>query len=445
MTQVEKGVEMANLEEIQEEVFEKLQLLDVAQLGQCCVQLGVTIPPAKKGKKTAIKALVLKHLTSDAMEEDDSAEDIFSTLNNALDGMIKETEEKEGKKDAAPKPAEEGDKDEKKSDVKKEVAGSSTAAKSGIEQVSENVASASGKVISTTRVEVSRFGEFKVSPNTFGGEKHVDYTSLCYQIEDAKELSYTSREIVSGMIKSMKQPLKRYCEGKRNWSLEKLMTHIRSYAKVANSEEVMDEMKVQAQKTDQTEEDFLLEMCVFRDNVVAMTKQEENPLDEARIEKNFLRALLAGFRKDTIRLMLTPVLKQSGLDDGQLLKEVNEAVQAEAESRKKNKGGGKSVASNSLDAVQSGAETPTAVESRVLKELEKLTGKMTELECKVNSISSGNGSSGSGNGDNTGGGQRPRFIKCQPCEKEGRYCKHCSLCGKMGHKRANCQEAAGNE
>ena len=116
-------------------------------------------------------------------------------------------------------------------------------------------AGASG--VTTTKIELARFKEWKVNAGTFGGENHVDYCSLCYQIEEAKELKYSEREIVSGMIKSMKNPLRKYCEGKMSWSLEALMKRIRSYAKVKNADEMMDDMKARCQESTQSEIDFL--------------------------------------------------------------------------------------------------------------------------------------------------------------------------------------------
>ena len=88
-------MEMADLETIQDEVFEKLQLLDESQLAECCVQLDIVVPPAKKGKKSAIKTLILKHLTSDAVEQNENVEDIFSTLNGRMKDMLETEETKE--------------------------------------------------------------------------------------------------------------------------------------------------------------------------------------------------------------------------------------------------------------------------------------------------------------------------------------------------------------
>ena len=294
-----------------------------------------------------------------------------------------------------------------------------------------------------------------MTQGTFGGDNHVDYCSLCFQIEEAKELSYSSKEIVSGMIKAMKNPLKKYCEGKRNWTLETLMASVRAFAKVQTSEEVMDEMKAYSQQQKQSEIEYLVAMCAYRDNILAMTKQEEHPLDEGRVEKNFLRALAVGFKKDTIRLMLAPVLKKDGLSDHELMREVNEAVEADVANRKKTKGE-KSAGSNNLnvESVVEEVAKPSSAEPQWVRELAKISGKMDGicdsvrlLEGRVNSIAvngPGSGGSSGGNGSGATDGQRYRFIKCQPCQKEGRFCKHCSLCGKGGHKRRDCTEAAEN-
>ena len=451
---------MADLDAIQDEVFEKLQSLDVAELGECCVQLEIVVPPVKKGKKSAIKALILKYLTSDAVEAADNVEEIFTTLNGTLDEMLEKktiggdatTKEVEGKPDEKGGIKVGHDGGGESSTENASAAGNGNDSRSG--KVTKTTGVENVATTTTTRVELSRFKEFKLTAGTFGNANTFDYTSLCYQIEDAKELNYTEREILSGVIKSMKQPLQKYCQGKRNWSLQKLMAYLRTYAHVKKSEEVMDEMKAMSQQPDQREADFLLTMSALRDDILAMTKQEENPLDEARVQKNFIHAFAVGLKKDTVRLMLAPVLKQDGLSDDQLMKEVNDAVQADTENRGKTKGG-KNAASNSLNVKQQTGNQTSSENALLLKELAKLNGKMTELsglkddfkklECKVNSISGGG--NGQGNGDGSAEGQRPpfRFIKCSPCEKEGRYCKHCSLCGKGGHKRKDCKEAAGNE
>ena len=203
------GVSMGDFEKLQDEVLQKLPLLTVEQLEECCAQLAIAVPTTKKGKRTAIRSLVLCHLTSEEMEQDGDSVDVLTTMNASLDKMV------EGKVAAiaVAEAATETEKTAVKAEEPSQVQAGSE--KSGV-----------------TKIELARFKEWKVTPGTFGGENHVDYCSLCYQIEEAKELRYSEREIVSGMIKSMKNPLRKYCEGKMSWSLEALMTRIRSYAKV---------------------------------------------------------------------------------------------------------------------------------------------------------------------------------------------------------------------
>ena len=176
---------MGDFEALQDEVLQKLPLLTVEQLEECCTQLALVVPAAKKGKRTAVRSLVLNHLTSEDMEQDGDAVEVLTQMKESLDKMC------EGK---LPAP----------------IAVAEVAENAGVkaEEVSaHNSGVASSGGVTTTKIELARFKEWKVTAGTFGGENHVDYCSLCYQIEEAKELRYTEREIVSGMIKSMKNPL----------------------------------------------------------------------------------------------------------------------------------------------------------------------------------------------------------------------------------------------
>ena len=131
----------------------------------------------------------MTHLTSEEMEQDGDVVEVLTKMNDTLKVMV------EGKLPAAIAVAKVDQKTALKTEERKVNSGSD---KSGV-----------------TKIELARFKDWKVNTGTFGGENHVDYCSLCYQIEEAKELRYSEREIVSGMIKSMKNPLRKYCEGKQ--------------------------------------------------------------------------------------------------------------------------------------------------------------------------------------------------------------------------------------
>ena len=162
------------------------------------------------------------------------------------------------------------------------------------------VTTASGSVV--TKVELARFRDWKVSPGTFGGTNHVDYCSLSYQVAEAKDLKYSEREIVSGMIKAMKDPLKKHCEAKGTWTLKDLLRRIRSYAKVKNSDDMMDDLKQMKQEPTEKEIDFLTRLFTERDNILAVSLNEDHPKSREQVQKKFLHTLAVGFR-----LMLAPV------------------------------------------------------------------------------------------------------------------------------------------
>ena len=178
-------------------------------------------------------------------------------------------------------------------------------------------------------------------------------------------------------------------------------------------------------------------------------------MNEAQINKQFFHALAVGFKKDTIRLMLAPLFKRCNLDDDDLMKEVNDAVDADAENKKKTKS--KSAASSitlNVDSVDVKEPVSPAVSADsnalVLKELAKLSGAVMDLsglkstveklEVRVNNIVSNPASTPFLPGATHH--NHPlvnRFNRCKTCEDAGLgRCMHCTLCCELGHKRANC-------
>ena len=76
----------------------------------------------------------------------------------------------------------------------------------------------------------------------------------------------------------------------------------------------------------------------LRNNILALTVDEDCPLGEQLVKKKFLHTLSVGFRKDTIRLEMMNVLKgpdKDGVVDETLLKEVTLVANRDAEQRRK--------------------------------------------------------------------------------------------------------------
>ncbi len=434
-----------DLDAVKDEVFSKLLLLDVTQLGQCGVQLNATIPANKRGKKTAIRSFLLNHLTSDAVEDHEDVEDIFRQLSDSISKMLSADDEKGVKEET----------EEVKTEIKQTNSSKTTTSNAGGNSAGDrNTGGITGEQ-NSTRIEVSRFREFKISNGTFGGEEDVDYPSLCYQIQEARTLNFSDREIVSGTIKAMKNPLRKYCEGKQLklqqqgglLKLDQLLKSIRSFANVKESSILVDEMKDSRQEPKESEKHFVTRLMGYRDNVMVVTQEEETPLAPEYVQKKFNRAVIVGFRKATIRLMLTPLLKKGiVVEDDDLIEEVNEAVNADKENQLKV---GKDASTNSLDVEvetdkkrSKADENTVAVNALVLKEISKVAETVTglkdnleKLETKVNNITKDGGSS-----SQKSSYANKHYIKCKSCDERKVYCTHCNNCGKGGHKRRDCPD-----
>ena len=191
-------------------------------------------------------------------------------------------------------------------------------------------------------------------------------------------------------------------------------------------------------------------------------------MDERHVLKHFYKSLAVGFKKDTIRLMLAPLIKKGDLDDDDLMKEVNDAVDADEENREKTKGS-KSAVSNNLNADAIASDNSSVDNAVLLRELRALSGTVKELsalkdsvqllEGRVNSLSQVNANAGGlfpnnsggnvgGNGGNIASGGThhnnsvvKNWIKCAECNKNNvPFCDHCNYCGRLGHKRKDCDQ-----
>ena len=439
-----------DLDAVKDDVFSKLSLLDVGQLGQCCVQLNIQIPPNKMGKKTGVRSFILRHLTSEEVEDHDDVDDIFRTLNGNIDKMVADKEDKtvvvKKETDVKTEPSisktdhvKVNTKDTKSSSSKQDCADGTVMASSG----------------TTTRVEFSRFREFKVKNGTFGADCKVNYRSLLYQIKEAKDLKHTEREILSGIISGMKadSALQIYFQGIDDWTLDSCLEHLQNIADTTESTVLLNQMGNTSQEPSESEMNFLLRMFGLRDHIINITAEEDHPLDEAIVRKRFFHALSVGFKRDTVRLELGPLLKKVDTRDPVLMKELNDVVTRDKENREKTKDE-KEAACNNLNA--SGKR---GSDDAVLKAISKLTDKIDQVETKVNSISNRHSvrfpddeereadereakkKREYAEEENRNFHKNMRFIKCKKCEERRVYCTHCNLCGKGGHKRATCPDA----
>jgi hypothetical protein len=456
---------MADIEELQDLVFSKLNAVDVLQLGECCVMLNQTIPPNKKGKKSAIRGILYAYLTSAEMaDKDDEGKTVYEDLNVALDRMLGEKKEKAEAANKLTTEDTEATKSTETAAVKVEVTddkveNNSLGSKDGSSSSGNNSAV-------TTKIDLTRIKEFKISPGTIGKQESMtleNYKSLCYQVQEAKELGYRSREIVAGVIKGMNQPLKGYFEGQSGITEESLMKMIRSICQVKDSTQLLEQMITSAQEPTENELSFMIRMMGLRDTILTLTKQESCSLGDELVRRKFLHSFAVGLRKDTVRLQFQLQFQNYYEDvnrsDHELMEKLRLVVDLDNESKSKTKPK-QTTLSSVLNALSDEKNKEKEVDNAIIAEIRQLRtevkaevneikGQFNSLKMKVESNERGDGNAGGGgSGSSNGGGggnagrSRRKYCKCESCEERGVYCTHCSKCGESGHKRKDCTKNA---
>ena len=499
-----------DLEELKEVVIMKLSLMTVDQLTILVGGLPIVVHDSKKNKKSALANLLTKYLMSEAVEtSDDGGRAILNGLDYTMGKMRENTrnavQEEErtseetamdadggrrglgggappaefrgGLSDADPGQdlgGEFGQFRRGLGDVFGGPGGFSGFAQGGIGSNTPNVnVNVNGNVnnspwlradpragngprfgapplnptVTTTRLDISKLREFKITGGTIGGDEstQLGYSSLIYQMQEGIHAKYDAKQVMAGVVKAMKagSSIRMYFEGHPGISGQMFLKMIRSHYGVKDSTTLLTELSNSVQGTSEKEMDFVLKLMSLRDNIIAVSREEGCPLNAEKVRDRFFHALSVGLKKDTIRLELLPLLKQRNLEDHELMAEVSLVVARDTENRAKTKG--KTAATNSIG----GGEEPKCqvpkqtdrqkerddIQAEILKKVTDLMTVKTEvgnLAKRVEALEKKQSGGGSGNG------QWKFPMKCKMCEAAKAFCTHCTNCGDGGHKRKDC-------
>ena len=356
---------MGDVEEIKEELLVTLRQLQPADLTEICSGLSLTVPLGKQGKKSSLMNVLTLHLAADDIaESDDEGLQLFTDLLDTVKGKLEKSNPKGGVKQEG---GTGGSKtaaitNDQKQDIHQTLQQppdpamkqflTSLQQSSTTSHLKQQHGGGIGPGASSPAVHIvgsTNKREFKITGGMIGGaEGSVDYHSLCYQMEEGKSLGFTPREIRAGVIKATKTgtSIRKYLERNANATDVEFIEFLKNFYNAKDAETLMDEMQENYQEPKQKEIDFVVKMMGLRDDILAVTKGEECPMPEKVVRKKCLRSISVGFKRDTIRLELRQALKNIEITDNELMKEVNDAVDREAENRKKTKGG---VSSNALE------------------------------------------------------------------------------------------------
>ena len=451
-------------EEYLESITDQLPEMDVVKLGILMEKFQIPIKEAKKGKKGAMMSAVIQFINrTDLQTATDEGEaelqQIDAEVGKILKTQIRTTDDDE------------------------ERAASASTNVVKIEDATETVETRVNSQVAADKssgdagiglLRGLKLREFKLSGAVGTEEGCIDYQQLTYQIQQGREDGYTFKEVMHGVIKAIKNPtMKKFFQGKAFGKTGKKLTEesfnhmLRSKYMVQDSQKFYNLMVAARQEPGTSEMDFLHRMINLRDTVIEMSVEEGVPCNEENLQKKFLETLSVGFSSNNIRLDLRQVLKSEAVDDDELLEEVGLTMQREKAYQDRfgsNAGKCAKVHSIGTGKKDDGENTLSVAESQILAEIknlnvkvdevgkvskrvDRLAGDVDDLKLTVAKIVSITTPAGGASPfpvptplqpiPAVGGRSRYR-IKCQACEQQRIYCKHCNVCGQGGHKRKDC-------
>ena len=442
------------VENAKEEVVTKLRFVEVAFLTEICVELNVTIPPKKAGIKSALINLIVKYLSSDPVEDsEDGGAQLLAELKTKLDGKLGTgRDDGAGVKKEDPGNGQLGKKPLKKT-LGQDQGGKGDSSTSGIGSGGTNSSSVTvdtGATNNGTRLRADiKLKEFKIHSGSIGGENQLDLEEVLYQVNEGKALGYSTREIVSGVIRATKpgSSLRKYCQSRPDLNFDTLVSQLRSHYGTEDSQEMLEQMRKMKQEPTEKVVDYVHRVMAMRNRILEVNKQEEHDIGESVVRKACFRTISLGLRRDTIRLQVQQILLDIAIDDDDVLERISEVAALDKKHLQMINPNGATACNLNTEVQQSvnqvnvtqGTDMLLAQLAQSLSthgnELAAMRTRLDQMEQRWGNQTSGDGQSG------RKGPKNVRFkLKCASCEQNKLFCTHCALCGKGDHKQKDCPE-----
>ena len=248
-------------EELLEEVMVKLKVLEVASLEEICEKLNLNVPVNKKGKKQSVRNIIIRHLSSEDVEDSpDGGEAILDQLDLELGKMLKTVK-------AKMKLEEQGS------------GGSGSGGNASSAAGDESVGDSREKTTSIVEIKYHKFREFKIAGQIGNDGEGLDYWSLSHQIREGKVAGFKYVEIRSGIIKAIKSgcSLRRYFESRPDIAEEKLLQILQSHFDIKDSTSLFTELANAAQEPAESELNFVLRAMDLRNKIMTLSEDEGVP------------------------------------------------------------------------------------------------------------------------------------------------------------------------
>ena len=259
------------------------------------------------------------------------------------------------------------------------------------------------------------------------------YTYLARQIEEGKQMGYSTQEIVTGVIKALTPgiPLRAYLESTTDIGTEDLLDLLWSHFQEKGASQQLRDLQNAVQGEEETAIEFVLRVSGARSRLMtAMHNDPDVTMDSEFIHNLFLRTLETGITDDRILAQIRPTLDDPDADERDLMKQVQRAMASLAErdsktAEKKPQPSKKNVKVAMVDTKDSKERKDR--DTSLFDAIGHLTKKMEKVESDLKTLSE------------TKNPQPKAPRKCETCTKDKvSRCTHCWLCGEGSHKIQDC-------
>ena len=364
-----------------EEVLRQLPLLSAIQLTEICGSLSIVVPPGKAGKRSLIFNLIMRGINSETVEDsEDHGLVLFGDLDTQMKGMLSSQVKTEAPTSMATAEVTNGGVGSSRGLMNSNTAGplsgmgAGNANVNGLSPATGTNSNDGTNVDAGVRFHLQRMKQFTIHGGfVASGDNPISYSNLKYQLEDGRDTGFKDRELMSGVIRAIKpnSNLRQYLESAGRISFESFLQHIKNHYKLTDSSKMLTQLSGSVQAPKQNVQDYVAQLARLRNDIVTVSREEGNPLDPDMVRRRFLHALSVGVRKDTIRLEIQGLLKNTNITDEELGAEVQKIDAREEEHEAKMEEERKTT-TNALNVADGNSQ-------KIMTELARISARLNEV------------------------------------------------------------------
>ena len=143
-------------------------------------------------------------------------------------------------------------------------------------------------------LDVVKLRDFKISGVIGGKKDSLSYTSLLYQIDCGRRLSYSDSTICDTVIRAISPSnhLRTYLEGQKTVSVDRLIEILQSICIEKDSSSLLLELGNAVQQIHETCVEYIVRLMSMRDRILTYSIEENCPLDETVMRTKFFHTML---------------------------------------------------------------------------------------------------------------------------------------------------------